>query len=175
MPRSRRLARERYAHDRIRVAYLSADFHDHATAYLMAGDVRAARLGALRMHAISFGPDDGSEMRQRLAQGLDRFIDCRHQRDDVAQQLRDQEIDIAVDLEWAHWSGPTRDPESRPAPIQVNSTSAIPGTMGLPFHDYIVADERRSPPESARLLTPKQWSIFRDSYQANDGKRPDWR
>jgi protein O-GlcNAc transferase len=27
---------ERYAHDKIRVAYLSADFHDHATAYLMA-------------------------------------------------------------------------------------------------------------------------------------------
>jgi protein O-GlcNAc transferase len=47
---------ERYRHDRIRVAYLSADFHAHAVAYLMAGLFEAHDKSRFETTAISFGP-----------------------------------------------------------------------------------------------------------------------
>ena len=57
---------ERYRHDRIRVAYVSADFRQHADSYLMAGMFECHDKSRFEITAISIGPDDGSEMRQRL-------------------------------------------------------------------------------------------------------------
>ena len=58
--------------------------------------------------AISFGRDDGSNMRWRLTKAFDQFHDVQASSDrDVAMLIRDLQIDIAVDLK-----GFTRD--SRP-------------------------------------------------------------
>jgi tetratricopeptide (TPR) repeat protein len=46
---------ERYRHDRIRVAYVSADFHSHATAELMAGVWERHDRSNFETFAISFG------------------------------------------------------------------------------------------------------------------------
>ena len=90
---------ERYHHDRIRVAYLSADFHDHATAYLMAECFERHDSTRFDTIAISFGPDRQDGMRQRLQKAFGRFIDVCEQSDaEVAQLLRSLEVDIAVDL-----------------------------------------------------------------------------
>ena len=90
---------QRYAHDRIRVAYLSADFHDHATAYLMAELFERHDHERLEIVALSFGPDSAGAMRQRLLRSFDRFVDVRTKSDqEAAVLLRDMEIDIAVDL-----------------------------------------------------------------------------
>jgi protein O-GlcNAc transferase len=49
--------------------------------------------------AVSFGPERDSVIRQSLKVGFRRFIDARHQSDQqIADQLRDLEVDIAVDL-----------------------------------------------------------------------------
>src|SRR6266851_1574281 len=65
----------RYRHDKIRLAYLSADFHDHATAYLMAELFERHDKDRFELTAISFGPDSSSEIRKRLARSFDRFVD----------------------------------------------------------------------------------------------------
>ena len=46
---------ERYDHKRIRVAYLSADFHEHATSFLMAGMFECHDKSRFDVTAISFG------------------------------------------------------------------------------------------------------------------------
>jgi tetratricopeptide (TPR) repeat protein len=51
---------ESYRHDRIRIAYLSAEFHDHATAVLIAGVFEHHDRTRFDTTAISLGSDNGS-------------------------------------------------------------------------------------------------------------------
>ena len=52
----------RYDHDRIRIAYLSADFRQHATAELIAGLIEKHDRTRFEVIAVSFGRDDDSEI-----------------------------------------------------------------------------------------------------------------
>src|SRR5262249_32620517 len=89
----------KYGHDRIRVAYLSADFHEHATAYLMAELFEHHDRSRFDVTAVSWGPDAPSAMRTRLRSAFEHFVDVREWDDlAVARFLREREIDIAVDL-----------------------------------------------------------------------------
>jgi hypothetical protein len=86
-------------HDRIRVAYLSADFHRHATAYLIAELFELHDHARFEFVGVSFDRDESSEVRRRLVKSLDAFHDVRTRSDhDVAKLLHELEIDIAVDL-----------------------------------------------------------------------------
>ncbi len=160
----------RYQHDRIRLAYLSANFHDHANAYLIAGLLEQHDRSQFETIGISFGPDTQSEMRSRLVNGLERFIDVRADSDEaVARVLRDLEVDIAVDLR-----GFTRDARTgilarRPAPIQVNYLG-FPGTMGADYIDYVIADEFVIPRDHQNHYVEKV-VYLPECYQANDSKR----
>ena len=161
---------EAYRHDRVRVAYVSADFHAHATAVLTAGMFEAHDRSRFETVAISFGRDDGSAMRGRLARSFDRFIDVRGKGDmDIARLIRELEIDIAVDLK-----GYTSDARpavfsSRPAPLQVNYLG-FPGTMGAPFMDYLIADPIVVP-EAHKSFYAEKIVWLPDTYQPNDRSR----
>src|SRR5690349_3778755 len=90
---------ERYRHDRIRLAYASADFRNHSVAYLMAELFERHDRGRFETIALSCGRDEQSPMRTRLKGAFDKFIDVHHQSDrDIALLIRELEIDIAVDL-----------------------------------------------------------------------------
>ena len=162
---------EVYAHDRIRVAYLSADFHDHATAALTAGLFEQHDRSRFDVTGISFGPDDKSSMRQRLQRAFGRFIDVRHDGDqDIAALIRRLEIDIVVDLK-----GFTADSRidvlaRRAAPIQVNYLG-FPGTMAADYMDYVLADATVIPEDQCTFYT-EQVVWLPDCYQINDDNRP---
>jgi predicted O-linked N-acetylglucosamine transferase (SPINDLY family) len=146
---------EHYGHDKIRLAYLSADFHSHVTAALTVEMFERHDRERFDLTAISFGPDDSSAMRARLVKAFDRFHDARRQRDrDVAELLRRWEIDIAVDL-GGHTSGAR--PwvlASRPAPVQAKFMG-YPGTSGSDFIDWIVADRIVVPTDQDRFFSEK--------------------
>jgi predicted O-linked N-acetylglucosamine transferase (SPINDLY family) len=155
---------------RITLAYLSGDFHEHATAKLAARLFELHDRHRFQLVGISYGPDDGSPARQRLSQAFDRFVDVR-QRDDaaVARLLHELEVDIAVDLK-----GHTPDARPgilayRPAPLQV-SYLGYPGTCGAPFIDYIIADRIVIPPGEERSFS-EQVVWLPHSYQVNDATR----
>jgi predicted O-linked N-acetylglucosamine transferase (SPINDLY family) len=155
---------------RLRVAYLSADLQNHATAYLTAELFELHDRSRFEIVAISFGRDDGSDMRRRLMKAFDQFHDVQAGSDrDVAGLIRDLGIDIAVDLK-----GFTRDarPEIlsfRPAPIQVNFLG-FPATMGADFIDYIIADRIVLPFDQHPFYT-ERIAHLPDCYQPNDTKR----
>ena len=160
----------RYSHERIRVAYLSADFHEHATAQLAAGLFERHDRDKFEVFGVSYGADDGSPMRRRLAAAFDRFIDVRREGDAaVAAMLRNWEIDIAVDLK-----GHTTDARfgilaHRPAPVQA-SWLGFPGTSGAPFIDYVIADRVVLPAAEQRFYSEKVVTLP-DCYQVNDSTR----
>jgi len=155
---------------KIHIAYLSADYHDHATSHLMAELFESHDRDLFELTAISFGPDDTSAMRQRVAAAFDRFEDVRRTSDvDVARRCRQLGVDIAVDLK-----GFTRDHRlgilaERCAPIQVNWLG-YPGTMAAPFIDYVVADRTLIAEPDLENYTEKViW--LPDTYQVNDRQR----
>ena len=146
---------EKYSHAKIRVAYLSADFHQHVTAALTVEMFEKHDREKFETYAVSFGPEDGSAMRQRLIGAFDRFHDARLQTDrEVASLLKSWEIDIAVDL-GGHTSGAR--PwvlAHRPAPVQVKYMG-YPGTSGSDFIDAIVADRIVVPPDQDQFFSEK--------------------
>jgi protein O-GlcNAc transferase len=161
---------ERYRHSRIKLAYLSADLHDHATAHLTAGLFEQHDRSRFETIAVSFGPNTGDDMRARLENAFDQFLDVQHHSDrEIAGLLRELEVDIAVDLK-----GFTLDSRPgifalRPAPVQVNYLG-YPGTMGARYIDYIIADPTTIPEGEDEFYEEK---IVRlpDTYQPN-WKRP---
>lgn len=159
-----------YRHDKIRVAYLSADFNDHATAWLTAELFETHDRRRFDLTALSYRPDDGSAMRARLTRAFDRFIDVSgHSDAQAARLLREMEIDIAVDLNGHTLGGRPAILSFRPAPVQVNFLG-FPGSMGAPFIDYVIADPVLLPLAEPAFCDEK---IVRlpDSYQPNDTKR----
>ena len=159
---------ERYANEKIRIAYLSADFHDHPMSYLMSGVFERHDTARFETFALSFGPDWKCESRTRLKGAFGQFIDVRHQSDQhVATLLDDMKVDIAIDL-----MGFTRDARTgifarRAAPIQVNYLG-YPATMGAEYIDYIIADRFVIPPASQRFYS-ESVVYLPDSFQATDG------
>ena len=160
----------RRARGRLRLAYVSGDFHEHATAHLMAGLFERHDRSRFETIGVSYGPDDGSEMRQRLQGAFDRFVDVRELSDeDVAAQLRELEVDLAVDLK-GHTSGARMGILAhRPAPLQIGYLG-FPGTSGAPFIDYVLAD-RFVIPEDERRFYSESVVYLPGSYQVNDAAR----
>ncbi|MEA2905694.1 MAG: protein O-GlcNAc transferase [Alphaproteobacteria bacterium] len=156
--------------DKIRVAYLSADFHRHATAYLIAELFELHDRSRFEIVGVSFDWDDGSEVRRRLVKAFDHFHDVRTKSDrEVAHLLHGSGVDIAIDLK-----GYTGDSRlgifaHRPAPIQA-SYLGYPGTIGADFMDYIIADPVVTPFEHAPFYSEKIVQLP-DCYQVNDRKR----
>jgi protein O-GlcNAc transferase len=157
-------------HDRIRVAYVSADFHRHATAYLIAELFELHDHARFEIVGVSLGRDDGSDMRRRLVQSFDQFHDVHARSDqEVARLLHGLEIDIAIDLK-----GHTGDSRlgifaHRGAPIQA-SYLGYPGTIGADFIDYVMGDPVVTPLEHAPYYVEKIVQLP-DCYQVNDRKR----
>jgi len=162
---------EHYRHERIRVAYLSADFHNHATAYLAAAMFEAHDRSRFETVGASYGSCSNDDMHARLRGAFDHFVDAQALTDaDMAQTLRGLEIDIAVDLKgFTHHSRPAVLAQ-RFAPVQVNYLG-FPATMGAACYiDYIIADRTVVPPEHAAFYTEEVvW--LPDTYQVNDAGR----
>jgi protein O-GlcNAc transferase len=161
---------QKWRNDKIRIAYVSADFRTHATAFLMAELFERHDKSRFETYAISFSTDDQSDMRRRLIAAFDHFHDVRGKSDkDVAKLMHDLKIDIAIDLK-----GYTQDArpeifEHRPSPIQVNYLG-YPGSLGSRVMDYIVADKTVAPFEHAPYFSEKIVQLP-DSYQVNDTHR----
>ncbi|HEV3396288.1 MAG TPA: tetratricopeptide repeat protein [Xanthobacteraceae bacterium] len=161
---------EKYRHDKIRVAYLSADFGEHPTSYLLAGLFEEHDRARFDVFGMSLGLDGPSAMRSRIARAFDRFVDVSRKDDrEVANLLRHLEVDIAVDLMgFTHESRPGIF-AMRPAPVQVNYLG-FPGTMGADYMDYIIADRFVIPAEHHAYYGEKV-VYLPDVFQANDSKR----
>jgi predicted O-linked N-acetylglucosamine transferase (SPINDLY family) len=131
---------------RIRVAYLSADLHDHATARLMVGVLEAHDRTRFEIIALSYGPDLGGALRERIDAAFERRIDVRRMSDAAVVTLaRELGVDIVVDLKGYTQDGRSGILAHRAAPVQV-SWLGYPGTLAAPYVDYVIADAVVLPP-----------------------------
>jgi predicted O-linked N-acetylglucosamine transferase (SPINDLY family) len=160
---------ERYAHDRIRLAYLSSDFRQHPVSYLSVGLFEQHDTSKFELTGISWARSDHSELRRRLEAAFERFIDVESADDaEVARRIREMEIDILVDLTGLTKYARTNILARRPAPLQVNYLG-YPGTMGADYIDYLIADPVVIAPAQRPFYSEKIVQLP-DSFMPHDAK-----
>lgn len=156
--------------ERLRIGYLSADFHQHATAMLITEVLERHDRQRFDVHLYSTGPDDGSPLRRRLMLA-GHWIDAARNADaDLARRIRADGIDILVDLKGFTRDGRLGVLARRAAPIQV-TWLGFPGTCGADFVDYLIGDPVVTPVADQDVFSERiaqmPWS-----YQPNDRQRP---
>ncbi|HZZ93336.1 MAG TPA: tetratricopeptide repeat protein [Usitatibacter sp.] len=156
---------------RLRVGFLSGDFHAHAVAWLIAGLIEAHDRERLEFAAYSYAGDDRTEIRERLRRSFDRFVEVGALDDAAAaRRIRDDGIDILVDLGGHTRSGRLGVLAHRPAAVQGHFLG-YPGTTGAPFVDFFVADGETVPAALEHGFSETVVRV-RGCYQPNDRARP---
>lgn len=161
----------RYSHDRIRLAYLCSEYHEHPVGRQVVGVFEHHDRTRFDVTAISLGGPNSSAIRRRIEAACDKFISVHDLSDEqVAGTIREMEIDIAIDLDRFAARARPGILARRPAALQVTYFGNA-GTTGAPFLDYIVADRTLIPDGHVRYYTEKVLYLP-NSYQCNDSKRP---
>ena len=155
---------------KLRIGYLSADFHAHATVALLVEVLESRDRERFEVLLFSHGPDDESPQRRRVMQACDRFIDVSHEDlSGVAARVREAGVDILVDLK-GHTAGSRSAALAyRPAPMQV-AWLGFPGTCGADFIDYIIGDPIVTPLDDAADYS-EHIAQMPGCYQPNDSRR----
>lgn len=125
---------------KLRIGYFSPDFRAHVVGKVIPEIFELHDRAAFEVFAYSYGPDDKSPERRRIQAACTSFVDIRAlSDDDAAQRIRDNGVDILVDLNG--YTGNIRHQilARRPAPVQM-SWLGYSGTSGSPAIDYLVAD-----------------------------------
>jgi predicted O-linked N-acetylglucosamine transferase (SPINDLY family) len=162
--------RSRAPGERIRLAYVSADFRDHPVSQLLAGVIEQHDRRRFDVIAVSLQPAEESPLGTRISSAFDRFIDVgRHNDREVSALLHDLDLDVAIDL--MGFSGGSRPAIFVPhaARLQVNFLG-FSGTLGADYMDYLIADARVIP-ESQREFYAEKIAYLPHCFQPNDGQR----
>lgn len=156
---------------KLRIGYLSSDFHHHATSMLLVEVLEQRNTAGFDVTLFSHGSDDASPLRARVAAACERFVDLREcGLAQTAQAIRDQGIDILVDLKG--YTGNTRIGALawRPAPVQA-TWLGFPGTTGADWIDYFIGDPTVTPLAHEAHYSEKLAQLP-VCYQPNDRCRP---
>jgi predicted O-linked N-acetylglucosamine transferase (SPINDLY family) len=154
---------------KLRIGYVSSDFREHAVGFGMSDVVEGHDRNAFEISAYYCGISREDGTRARIRAAVDHWVDINDLDDEqAAARIRDDEIDILVDLNGYTKDARTRVFAMRPAPIIVN-WFGFPGSMGSPDHHYIIADERIIPRHCEHYYSEKVVRL--SCYQPNDRKR----
>ncbi|HVS73586.1 MAG TPA: tetratricopeptide repeat protein [Phycisphaerae bacterium] len=130
---------------RLRIGYISTEFRSHALGFYLVA--LYANHDKSQVEVFSYAdvaqPD---AVTFRLRQNSERWIDIRGLSDDaLAQRIRDDGIDILVDLH-LHMGGNRALLFARkPAPVQI-AFAGYPGTTGISAMDWRITDRHLEPP-----------------------------
>ena len=157
--------------NRLTIGYLSERFRNAATGHLMAGLFGRHDRQRYKIIAYSWGKNDASYYRRRIAQDVDEFVNIRSLSDgDAAERIHTDQVDILVDLMGWMQGNRIEIAARQPAPVQV-SYLGYPATTGAPFIDYILADRIVIPPGHVQDYTEKViW--LPDCYHVTDPDTP---
>jgi protein O-GlcNAc transferase len=138
---------EKYSHRKKRIGFMSADFRIHPVGYLLIGLLENFDKSQFELTGFFTGVSDNSELWQRYRCAFDHYIDCHSMTSlEVAKLMRAMEMDVVIDLS-GHTEGTRLDILAhRPAPAQATYLG-FPGTLGLPYIDYLISDSRIIPDE----------------------------
>jgi protein O-GlcNAc transferase len=141
--------------ERLRVAFVSANFRDHATMHLSAEFFEKIDRSRLEMFAYSLRADHESPLQRRAKAAFEHFADMSGESvPRIAQRIREDRIAILVDRNGYTLHSREGIFALLPAPVQINCIG-FPGTLGAPWYDYIFTDRFSLPESLQRFYTER--------------------
>ncbi|HEX8540073.1 MAG TPA: tetratricopeptide repeat protein [Pseudomonas sp.] len=160
-----------YAHQKLRIGFLSSDFCLHAVSLLTVELFELIDRERFDVYGFCWSREDGSPLRERVKNALDHFVRIAGMDDaSAAQCIRNHEIDILIDLHGLTSGARPDIPAHRPAPVQMTYLG-FPGSTGLPGIDYVIAD-RYLIPDSVKPYYSETPLYLAQIYQCSDRQRP---
>lgn len=147
-------------HERLRIGYVSRDFYGHSVRYFLAPLLEHHDRDRFEIFAYSDVPVDDAWTtwyRGHFDQWRDIY-GVSH--DEVAQRIRDDEIDVLVDLGGHTEGNRLLVFARRPAPVQV-SWLGFGYTTGLTAMDWFLGDENFTPPGCDSWFSERIWRLPR--------------
>ncbi len=152
---------------KIRLGYFSNDLKEHPVGQMVSSMFKHHDRNKFEVVALSYGKDDGGEIRKTIKKNVDEFVDLSGRMTDfeMAKIINSKKIDILIEM-----TGYTKDTRLgvasfRPAPIQLHFLG-FPGTLGADFIDYAIVDEIVVPKNEQIYFTEKLLYLPR-CYQVN--------
>ncbi len=159
-----------YGHARIRLAFVSGDLCLHAVSLLTVRLYELIDRSKFEVIAYGWSRKDDTPFRKRVVDGFDRYVDIAEVPDDVAaRMIRDDEIDVVIDLQGLTAGARPNIVAHGPAPYQV-AWLGYPNSSAIPHVDYVLADTFIYPPELQPYFTEKPLYLA-DCFQVADDQR----
>lgn len=159
-----------YRHERLRIGFLSSDFCLHAVSLLTVELFELIDRERFEVYGFCWSREDGSALRARVKSAMDYFLPIGGMDDGAAAQLiRQQEIDVLIDLQGLTSGARPNILAYRPAPVQVTYLG-FPGPTGLPCVDYVIADQYLIPDAEKPFYS--ETPLYLPVFQCSDRQRP---
>lgn len=153
----------------LRIGYVCSDFREHALGHLLAEVLELHDRSAVEVFAYYCGPEAKDPLHEKFKATTDHWISIAAMNDtDAARRIAEDGIQILVDLNGYTREGRTKLFAQRPAPVIVNWLG-YPGTMGSPYHHYLIADDWIIPPDQELYYSEKVLRL--PCYQSTNRKR----
>ena len=160
----------RVINKKIKIAYLCGEFRQQATSILMINLWENHDKNKFEIIALDNGWDDKSKIRERIVKAFDKLIDISQMNDlEVVNLINKENIDILINLNCFFGLSRNIVFSYKPAPVQVNYLG-FPGTLGVNYLDYIIADKTVIPKKYQEFYSEKV-VYLPHSYQVNDKHR----
>lgn len=140
--------------EKIKIGYLSPDFREHAVGRLIYEIFRYHNSDRFETFAYNLLiPNESDFVTQAIIQDVDHFENCQDlSAYDIAKKIREDQIDVLIDLVgYTTYCKPAIF-AFKPAPIQMHYLGN-PGTMGAAFSPYILSDAELIPAEYDKYFT----------------------
>lgn len=151
---------------RLRLGYVSADLRDHVVGRALLPAFRRHDHAAFEVYCYSTNPEQ--EMTKEFQRHADHWRAMAGASDqDLLRQIREDRIDILLDLSLHTSDNRLGVFAAKPAPVQV-SWLGYPETSGLATMDWRISDRHLEPPAGNRVavgeekawLHPECWTCF---------------
>ncbi len=154
------VARKSGTGTRLRIGYVSSDLRDHAVGFALREVLELHDKNRVEVYAYYCGdPVANDPTQNRMKAAIDCWREIGPMTDEAAaRQIAADDIDILIDVNGYTKHARTRIFAYRPAPVIVNFCG-YPGSMGSPFHQYMITDELVVPEEN-RSIIPKRSNTF---------------
>ncbi len=160
-----------YKNPKIKLAYITSDFYEHAGMINMEGIFRNHDKSQFEIYAFDYGHFNNDATHKRIKKYFDHFYYINQMSDsDVIKLIKDIKIDIVV-----HRNGYSQNSRNtlfanKLAPVQI-SFLGYPGTMGVKFIDYIIADSIVIPEENKSFFSEKIIYLPNTYYPTNNERK----
>jgi len=154
----RPFSNEKNRQRRLKVAYISPDFCRHPVQYFLEPLMSHHNKALLEVYAYAqLSAED--IVTERYKTYADHWIDITNLNDDVLnERIREDGIDILIDLAGHTANNRLSVLARRPAPVQV-SWLGFAYTTGLTAIDYYLTDHLSAPPDSDHLFAEQVWRL----------------